>query len=81
MNDETQMLKREDHGGTSHFLQVSVRAWLAIGLIATVCLHSGATVYLAIVLRQPDLVKVGEPLYTMAGMALAYYFGQQKQKQ
>lgn len=81
MSDETQPgSKREEHGGTSHFMKVSVRAWLALVLISTVCLHSVAAIALAIILKDPGQLKVTEPLYTMSGMALAYYFGQQKQK-
>lgn len=81
MNEESQPAsKREEHAAQSHFMKVSIRAWLALILISTVCLHSAATIALAILLKSPDQLKVTEPLYTMSGMALAYYFGQQKQK-
>ena len=98
MTDETEIIakegevsKREDHGGTSHVFQISVRAWLAIMLLIGVCLHGVGQLIVAVHLAWTnpatpiemvkDLLKVGEPLYTMAGMALAYYFGQQKIKQ
>lgn len=80
MNEETQVFKREEPYGTSHFLQVSVRAWLAVGLIATICMTQVAVIVLAVLTKQPELLEVGEPLYTMSGMALAYYFGQKQAK-
>lgn len=52
----------------SSILGVSVRAWLALILISTVCAMSvmGKEVF--------------EPLYTLAGIALGYYMGQKKQQ-
>lgn len=52
----------------SSILGVSVRAWLALILISTVCTMSimGKEVF--------------EPLYTLAGIALGYYMGQKKQQ-
>lgn len=85
MSEQTEIItkptREEPAGsGSSHFLQISIRAWLAVLLISTVCAHSAATIALAIIMKNPDLLKVTEPLYTMSGMALAYYFGQQKQQ-
>lgn len=71
---------RENPEGHSHLFRISVRGWLAIALILTVCLHSVAAVGLALILKQPELLKVTEPLYTMSGMVLAFYFGQQTSK-
>jgi hypothetical protein len=71
---------RENPGVPSHFFQISVRGWLAVGLIITVCMKSLAEVVLAIMLKDVSMLKVTEPLYTMAGMALAYYFGQKSIK-
>lgn len=83
--ENTERLSRkadEESIGHSHFMRVSIRGWLAIILVGTVCLHSVAAIALALMTKQPELLKVTEPLYTMGGMALAYYFGQQnKQKQ
>lgn len=83
MPEDTQFITkdRENPQASSHVFSISIRGWLAIILILTVCLFGGATVALAIMLKQPELLKVGEPLYTMSGMALAYYFGQQTKKQ
>jgi hypothetical protein len=74
------MSDRENPGVSSHFMQISVRAWLAIALIATICAKSLAEIVLAILLKDVALLKVTEPLYTMAGMALAYYFGTKTNK-
>lgn len=72
---------REEPVVGSHFLSISIRAWLAIVLIGTVCAHSLAAIVIAIMTTNDALLKVTEPLYTMSGMALAYYFGQQKGKE
>jgi len=94
MPDETtQMFTKPDgtSSGDSHFMGITIRAWLALWLIGAVICHSLAVVVVVIMLVRGNLItvdqavaalKVSEPLYTMSGMALAYYFGQQqKQKQ
>lgn len=72
----------------SHVFKLSIKAFIAVVLIVTVCLANIAGFYIAIHLSfgaAPNwdyimkLLTIGEPLYTMSGMALAYYFGQQKQ--
>lgn len=95
MADDTQILlnpsahKKEDHIAVSHFMGISIRAWLALGLIGAVILHSVAIVVTSVYLSTRGVItidqainalKITEPLYTMSGMALAYYFGQQKQQ-
>ena len=79
MNEETQIFTKEEPTVTSHFKGISIRAWLALGLILTVCFHSIAAIIIAVITKDAKLLVVSEPLYTMSGMALAYYFGQQKQ--
>lgn len=59
--------KDEISSGDSSFLGVSVRAWLAIMILGTICTMS---------LLKYDVV---EPLYTLGGIALGYYMGQKKQ--
>ena len=48
----------------SQFFGVSIRGWLATVLILTVCAMSAAK------------IEVTEPLYTMAALAIGFYFGQ-----
>jgi 5-bromo-4-chloroindolyl phosphate hydrolysis protein len=48
----------------SKFLGVSIRGWLAVFIVSTVCFMS---------VRQ---IAVIEPLYSMAMLALGFYFGQ-----
>lgn len=63
---------------------ISVRAWLAIILVATVCfthlLVVVGTLWDAIVQKDLDrvgsLTTIGEPLYSMSVAALGFYFGQ-----
>ena len=45
---------------------VSVRAWLTVMLVVTVCYMSVAT------------IQVAEPLYTLVVAAISFYFGRQK---
>jgi uncharacterized RDD family membrane protein YckC len=70
---------------TSTMFGVSIRAWLALLIVGTICaisvLHAYATVRLVLegTLRPEDL-KIGEPLYSLGGMALGFYFGQKMVK-
>lgn len=70
-------------GDSSQLFGVSIRAWLAVILTATVCLTTAASVVgVAIVaVKAGDTSKltaltIGEPLYSMAVAALGFYFGQ-----
>lgn len=70
----------------SSFYGISVRAWLAIFLVFTVCFNHIAIVTAVLVeaVISRDFAKVGtyvtiaEPLYTLVIGAVAYYFGQKK---
>ena len=66
MNEETQITTRttDQAPNDSQLIGVSVRAWLAILLTITVCVMALLT------------LKVEEPLYTLATIALGFYFGQ-----
>jgi hypothetical protein len=52
----------------SSILHVSLRGWLALILVGTVC-------YMAIA-----SITVEEPLYSLATLALGFYFGQKEKK-
>jgi len=52
----------------SSIFHVSVRAWLALLLCGTVCYMSIAG------------AEVKEPLYTLVGAAIFYYFGSQQKR-
>ncbi len=60
--------------GTSHFMNVSIRAWLALLLTASVCLISLMAAYAAIKVGQP--IKIEEPLYSLSIAAVSFYLGQ-----
>jgi hypothetical protein len=75
-------------GKDSTFLGISVRAWLAIVLVATVC-ASHLSVCIGVLwdaVKTADWSKVGtytnigEPLYSMSVAALGFYFGQKTNK-
>lgn len=73
----------------STFIGVSVRAWLAVVLVLTIC-SSHMSVAIAVLfdaVKTGDWSKVGtytnigEPLYSMSIVALGFYFGQKTSKQ
>jgi len=86
MTEETSIITKETTGPTqadSSIGGVSVRAWLAVFLVFTVCFnHLSVTVGVLIdAISKGDWAKVGtfstvgEPLYSMAVAALGFYFG------
>jgi len=58
----------------SNLFGVSMRAWLASIIVGTVCVQSLGVA--ASNLLHNESVMVEEPLYSMAMMALGFYFGQ-----
>jgi hypothetical protein len=65
MTDETTITTKPN--GDSRMLGISVRAWLAIILVVTVCIMAGCG------------TEVKEPLYSVVIMAVSFYFGQKTQ--
>lgn len=64
MSEDT-TFKRKDK-----FLSISIRGWIALLVVITICLMSFFQ------------LEVAEPLYTLGGMVVAYYYGQnQKQNE
>lgn len=68
MADDTQILVNPGSNGESKVVGVSIRGWLAILAIATVCAMS--------VLGK----EVTEPLYTLSVAIIAFYYGQNIKK-
>lgn len=56
---------QKDH---SHIFNVSLRGWITLIIVTTVCVMS------------VRLIEVKEPLYTLVGMVIGYYFAQNKQE-
>ena len=78
-----EVTKPVDPTQDSSILGVSVRGWLAVMLVGTVCaIHAGvivAQIYLSAKTNTlPDWSGniVGEPLYSMGMTALGFYLGQ-----
>jgi hypothetical protein len=69
MNDETQIIRRDREQADSRPFGISMRGWLALIIVVTVCLLSGLQ------------IEVVEPLYSMGTMALGFYFGQKVNQQ
>lgn len=65
MNEETQQIRLTDKGESKAF-NVSVRAWICLIVVTTVCFMS---------IWQ---IEIKEPLYTLAGMVIGYYFAQKE---
>lgn len=70
--------------GDSKIFGVSVRAWLAVLLAATVCTiclsDTIATIYVGIKTSAFPQVEVKEPLYSMFVAGISFFFGAQKGK-
>lgn len=80
MNDETEILEKLEppEGGKqktstvtvqtgnseSQFANVSVRAWIALIVVVSICGMSAFS------------IEVKEPLYTLGGLIVGFYFGQ-----
>lgn len=66
--------------GDSQVFGVSVRAWLAVFLVATVCLicvaDTSSAIYVGIVTSTMPNIEVREPLYSMFVASISFYFGQ-----
>lgn len=86
MTEDTSMIQKEGSGSSA--FGISIRAWLAIGLAATVC-ASHLSVVVAVVyyaIQKGDFQNVGslttisEPLYTLSVGAISYYFGSLSRK-
>lgn len=88
---DTAILVKENgkvEASQSTIFGVSVRAWLAVILVLTVCYNhaavASATLYAAIASNNFSLVgsltTIGEPLYSMSVAALGFYFGNQMKK-
>ena len=68
----------EPTSDTSQLLGVSMRAWLALIIVGTVCAMYLAESFVALRAGLPCVVT--EPLYSMAVMTLGFYFGQKTTK-
>ena len=58
----------------SNLFGVSMRAWLAMIIVGTVCVQGLSETAVALINKTSCMVE--EPLYSMAMMALGFYFGQ-----
>lgn len=68
MSEETQTTEQRSEGNGSSIMGVSLRGWLAFLLVLTVC---GMSV---------SQIVVEEPLYSLATLAVGFYFGQNIKK-
>ena len=71
MQEETSMFQKplpEAKLKESQAFNISVRGWVCIMIVTTICFMS--------IMGQD----VKEPLYTLGGLVIGYYFGQKKQE-
>lgn len=64
MEDQTEHIAKVAASDTSRIGGVSLRGWIAVIVIVTVCAMSVLA------------LEVKEPLYTLAGLIVGFYFGQ-----
>jgi hypothetical protein len=63
-NTPNQPIVDENVNGDSHFIKISVRAWIALILVVATCV-------MALLSRD-----IKEPLYSLVTLAVGFYFGQ-----
>jgi hypothetical protein len=68
MEDNTEIIKKSSENVDSKIANVSLRGWISVIVILTVCLMSGLQ------------IEVKEPLYTLAGLIVGFYFGSNNKK-
>jgi len=61
-------MSEETKADRSRIMGVSLRGWIAVTVITTVCAMSLA------------MIEVKEPLYTLAGLIVGFYYGQDKKQ-
>lgn len=74
MTDETEIKTKDGQdvpfgkamGDESHFFSLSIRSLIVLELVTVVALMSF------------EQIEVKEPLYTLVGLAVGYYFGQKE---
>ena len=75
MNGDTPSPQISEPG--SLLFGVSMRAWLALVIVFTVCAHSLTETICNALRGEASMIE--EPMYSMAVMTLGFYFGQKTQ--
>ena len=84
IESDTTTITRDQSDRNSNILGVSVRAWvtllLVVGVVLNQAMVTALTLYNATVTKDFSLVgsltTIGEPFYTLASIAIGFYFGQ-----
>lgn len=76
---QTEFVQKPSGNGSSIF-GVSVRGWLAIVLVTTVCSNWTANTIMMALGWTSANTTVPEPIYSLVIGAVAYYFGQTSKK-
>lgn len=79
MPDDTEAITKQQNPD-SVIGGVSIRAWLAVMLVGTVCLMALFTQVAGAVMAGDLVFEIKEPLYSLSIGAVAYYFGQAQKK-
>lgn len=64
MPDSNTEIVEKPKASESHFFSVSVRSWIVLILVGTICIMA------------LKAMEVKEPLYSLVTIAVGYYFGQ-----
>jgi hypothetical protein len=70
----------QEHHSDSTICGVSVRAWLVLILVGTVCVMALGGQIMGYLVTGEIVLDVKEPLYSLAIAAASYYFGQTQKK-
>lgn len=66
--ENTEIITKPKISGESQAFNISVRGWIALLVVTTICVMS-------LLSRE-----IKEPLYTLGGMIVGYYYAQKKQE-
>ena len=68
----------ESKAKDSNIFGVSVRAWLVIMLVGTLCLCTLMNPILSYLISGDIVIEIKEPFYSAVTISLGYFFGQSK---
>lgn len=77
MTDDTQQIGKRPLA-ESQVGGVSIRGWIVVMVMGTLCLRELVTVWFA--MRGMMIAKVEEPFYSVIMVLVGYYFGQKTQQ-
>lgn len=85
MQDETTIVTKtatttDEKSPDSSVFGVSVRGWIVITLVGTLCLMQLLNMILSYLVSGDIILEIKEPFYSAVTISIGYYFGQNTKK-